>query len=100
MNYALIKNGVCENIIEANQDFIEKIRSEWDEIVPAAGTMAEKKATWNGKEFIRIISSPAVEVNTDPLTAISAKVDELTAKVDELTAKVDAVLVSTGTVTK
>ena len=93
MNYALIKNGVCENIIEANQDFIEKIRSEWDEIVPAAGTMAEKKATWDGKEFIRIISSPAVEVNTDPLTAISAKVDELTAKVD-------AVLVSTGAVTK
>ena len=93
MNYALIKNGVCENIIEANQDFIEKIRSEWDEIVPAAGTMAEKKATWDGKEFIRIISSPAVEVNTDPLTAISAKVDELTAKVD-------ALLVSTGTVIK
>ena len=93
MNYALIKNGVCENIIEANQDFIEKIRSEWDEIVPAAGTMAEKKATWDGKEFIRIISSPAVEVNTDPLTAISAKVDKLTAKVD-------AVLVSTGAVIK
>ena len=93
MNYALIKNGVCENIIEANQDFIEKIRSEWDEIVPAAGTMAEKKATWDGKEFIRIISSPAVEVNTDPLTAISAKVDELTAKVD-------ALLVSTGAVIK
>ena len=93
MNYALIKNGVCENIIEANQDFIEKIRSEWDEIVPAAGTMAEKKATWDGKEFIRIISSPAVEVNTDPLTAISAKIDKLTAKVD-------AMLVSTGTVTK
>ena len=91
MNYALIKNGVCENIIEANQDFIEKIRSEWDEIVPAAGTMAEKKATWDGKEFIRIISSPAAEVNTDPLTAISAKVDELTAKVD-------ALLVSTGAV--
>ena len=93
MNYALIKNGVCENIIEANQDFIEKIRSEWDEIVPAAGTMAEKKATWDGKEFIRIISSPADEVNTDPLTAISTKVDELTAKVD-------ALLVSTGAVTK
>ena len=90
MNYALIKNGVCENVIEANQDFIEKIRSEWDEIVPAAGTMAEKKATWDGKEFIRIISSPADEVNTDPLTAISAKIDELTAKVD-------ALLVSTGT---
>ena len=93
MNYALIKNGVCENIIEANQDFIEKIRSEWDEIVPAAGTMAEKKATWDGKEFIRIISSPADEVNTDPLTAISAKVDKLTAKVA-------ALLVSTGTVIK
>ena len=93
MNYALIKNGVCENVIEANQDFIEKIFPEWDEIILADGTLAEKGATWDGKEFIRVASSPVTPVNTDPLAAINTKMDELMAKMD-------ALLISTGTVIK
>ena len=78
MNYALIKNGVCENVIEANQDFIEKILPEWEEIILADGTRAEKGATWDGTVFIRketpISVMPPVD---DPFVAINAKLDKV-----------------------
>lgn len=32
-NFALVKNGVVMNVIVATNEFIDKIRSEWDEIV-------------------------------------------------------------------
>ena len=34
MDYALIKNGTVQNVIVADESFIDLIRSEWDHIAP------------------------------------------------------------------
>ena len=59
MKYALIKDGKCHNVIEADEEFVEKIRPEWDDIVLAEGTEAEVNASYDGKVFTRKeISAP------------------------------------------
>lgn len=90
MNYALIKNGICENIIEADTAFVLKIQSQYDAIIPADGTQAEVGATWDGTVFIR--KETPISVTPSGKT--------LEEKVDELIVKVDALLISTGTVIK
>lgn len=34
MKYALIKNGELKNLIEADENFVERIRKDWDDIKP------------------------------------------------------------------
>ena len=64
-NYALIKSGICHNVIDADGKFIEKIKPEWDAIIPAENTMAERGATWDGKIFIRKAPISVIPVKSE-----------------------------------
>ena len=80
MQYALIKDGVCVNVIEADASFIEKIRSDYTEILQAEE--AEIGAGWDGATFTRNESeTPVVTPTVDPLEDIKAQLAELSADV-------------------
>ena len=57
MQYALIKNGVVENTIVADTDFVSLIAKDWDHIEPLSGN-AGIGWGWDGVAFI---SPPAPE---------------------------------------
>lgn len=38
MNYALIRDGIVQNVIVADASFVALIRSEWSQIEPATGS--------------------------------------------------------------
>lgn len=65
MDYALIKNGVVENVIVADESFIAQIASEWDHIEPISGG-AGRGWGWDGSQFV------APEPGSDPEPAPAA----------------------------
>ncbi len=38
MNYALIRDGIVQNVIVADASFVALIRSEWDKVEPVTGS--------------------------------------------------------------
>lgn len=48
MKYSLIKNGIVENVILADTDFIESIRDQWDDIILDDGNIGQ---LWDGQTF-------------------------------------------------
>jgi hypothetical protein len=53
MNYALIKDGIVKNIIVADSNFVDLIKSKWDFVVDVT-TNEEAGVGWlyDGKNFI------------------------------------------------
>lgn len=39
-NYALVKNNVVENVIVAEEDFLDYIKADWDEIIEVTDSFA------------------------------------------------------------
>ena len=66
MEYALIKNGQVENVIVADETFVQMIASEWDHI-ERIDTPAERALgvgigwAWDGSNFVAPPTPPAPE---------------------------------------
>jgi hypothetical protein len=69
MNYALIRNGIVENVIVADAAFIEVISNNWDDIVDITDTGYGVGWTYDGEEF----AAPVVEVVVEDAAPISTE---------------------------
>ncbi len=70
MNYALIKSGTVQNVIVADEDFIEKIISEWDHIERIDTPIEQALGVgigwaWDGTKFISPPLSEPVPLEPD-----------------------------------
>jgi hypothetical protein len=45
-NYALVKNGIVENVISAEQEFINQIQSQWDECIDVTSLETKPGIGW------------------------------------------------------
>lgn len=76
MNFALIKDGVVQNVIIAEQDFIDKhIAKDYDAAVPVSLEPGSPGISWkyDGKSF----SEPDPVIPEDPKDTLEQKVDKL-----------------------
>ena len=57
MNYALIRDGIVQNVIVADASFVALIRSEWDKVEP----VTDRKSTRlnSSHEFVSRMPSSA-----------------------------------------
>jgi hypothetical protein len=69
MNYALIRNGIVENVIVADAAFIEVISNDWDDIVDITDTEYGVGWTYDGEEF----AAPVVEAVVEELAPMSTE---------------------------
>jgi hypothetical protein len=65
MNYALIKNGLVEQVIVSDAEFAQSIARKWDAVTPAIEGCAIGWA-WDGEAFTPPAPPPAPEPTTEP----------------------------------
>lgn len=65
MEYALIKNGLVEQVIVSDAEFAQSIARKWDAVTPAPEGCAIGWA-WDGEAFTPPAPPPAPEPTTEP----------------------------------
>lgn len=65
MDYALIKNGLVEQVIVSDAEFAQSIARKWDAVTPAIDGCAIGWA-WDGEAFTPPAPPPAPEPTTEP----------------------------------
>ena len=65
MDYALIKNGLVEQVIVSDAEFAQSIARKWDAVTPAIEGCAIGWA-WDGEAFTPPAPPPAPEPTTEP----------------------------------
>jgi hypothetical protein len=68
MQYALIKNTIVQNIIEADQGFADSIATEWDAVVSIEGVTPAPGIGWSYEAgvFTAPVAPPAPEPIPEP----------------------------------
>jgi len=103
MIYALIRNNLVENIIEAEPDFAKKISVKFDFVIQIDKLEKVPGIGWgyDGKDFITPevkedgppIEEPPPETDPELIAQISeltTRIDDLTISVEKLTARIEA----------
>lgn len=80
MRFAIIKNGVVENVIEADQNFVDKnVIADQKLLLKPTDTVGPGH-TYDGKDFIPPVNLPAPKLDiTDQVALMQAKLDALNA---------------------